>query len=259
MPNTVLTAKNIKKRIETRLGASGVFIELEDDDINESISQAIELYNQIRPAKRRAGVQTSTQQSRYVIVDAQGATSFPGIAGIVDVQFITRRTQPAQVDPFDPFDTALAGVTLGSGSGETYGEIAQRLMYSEDAARIVDSDPDWESLWEGPELILYLSIPRAHIEVGMEYSVYYAPDENVNNGMQLIPNGDVEILLRYMTAVAKVILGRVRVKHGGTVNPEGGVDEIDGGALLQEGSEDMNTIREEMEKRRAPLAPTSPE
>ena len=34
MPNTVLTAKNIKKRIETRLGASGVFIELEDDDIN---------------------------------------------------------------------------------------------------------------------------------------------------------------------------------------------------------------------------------
>lgn len=259
MPNTVLTAKTIKKRIETRLGSSGVFIELEDDDINESISQAVELYNQIRPAKRRAGVAVTTQQSRYVIVDAQGGTNFPGIAGIVDVQFITRRTQPAQVDPFDPFDTALAGVTLGSGSGETYGEIAQRLMYSEDAARIVDSDPDWESLWEGEELILYLSIPRSHIQAGMEYSVYYAPNNNTDNGMQLIPNGDVEIMLRYMTAVTKTILGRIRAKHGGTVNPDGGVDEIDGAALLQEGSEDMNTIREEMERRRAPLAPTSPE
>ena len=54
MPNTVLNSKTIKKRIETRLGSSGVFIELEDDDINESISQAVKLYNQIRPAKRRA-------------------------------------------------------------------------------------------------------------------------------------------------------------------------------------------------------------
>lgn len=259
MPNTVLNAKTIKKRIEIRLGSSGVFIELEDDDINESIQEAIELYNQIRPAKRRAGVQVTTQQNRYVIVDKNGNTTFPGIAGIVDVQFITRRTQPAQVDPFDPFDTALAGVTLGSGSGETYGEIAQRLMYTEDAARIVDSDPDWEALWEGPELILYLSIPRSHILVGMEYSVYYAPDNNADTGMQLIPNGDVDILLRYMTAVSKVILGRIRVKHGGTVNPEGGVDEIDGAALLQEGSEDLNAIREEMERRRAPLSPTSPE
>jgi len=259
MPNTVLTEKNIKKRIETRLGSSGVLIELEDDDIKEVILDAIELYNQIRPAKRRAGIQTSTQQSRYVIVDVNGATNFPGIAGIVDVQFITRRTQPAQVDPFDPFDTALAGVTLGSGSGETYGEIAQRLMYSEDAARIVDSEPEWESMWEGAELILYLAIPRSHIQAGMEYSVYYAADNNTDNGMQLIPNGDVEILIRYMTAVAKTILGRVRVKHGGTVNPEGGVDEIDGAALLQEGSEEVNSIREEMERRRAPLAPTSPE
>lgn len=259
MPNTVLNAKTIKKRIETRLGSSGVYIELEDDDIGEAISQAIELYNQIRPAKRRAGIAVTTQQNRYVIVDSLGNTNFPGIAGIVDVQFITRRTQPSQVDPFDPFNTALAGTTLGSGSGETYGEIAQRLMYTEDAARIVDSEPDWESLWEGPELILYLAIPRSHIEAGMEYSVYYAPDSNTDNGMQLIPNGDVEILLRYMTAVAKTILGRVRAKHGGTVSPEGGVDEIDGVALLQEGSEDMNSIREEMERRRAPLSPTSPE
>ena len=259
MPNTVLVEKTIKKRIETRLGSSGVLIELEDDDIDEVIQQAIELYNQIRPAKRRAGIAVSTQQRRYVLVDSVGATNFPGIAGVVDVQFITRRTQPAQVDPFDPFDTALAGVTLGSGSGETYGEIAQRLMYTEDAARIVDSEPEWESLWEGPELILYLNIPRSHIEAGMEYSVYYSPDGDANTGMQLIPNGDVEILLRYMTAVAKVILGRIRVKHGGTVNPEGGVDEIDGAALLQEGSEDMNAIREEMERRRVPLAPTTPE
>jgi len=259
MPNTVLTEKTIKKRIETRLGSSGVVVELEDDDIKEVIAQGIELYNQIRPAKRRAGIQASVQQKRYVIVDVNGNTNFPGIAGIIDVQFITRRTQPAQVDPFDPFDTALAGVTLGSGSGETYGEIAQRLMYSEDAARIVDSEPEWESLWEGAELVLYLDIVRSHIQVGMEYSHYYANDNNADNGMQLIPNGDVEILLRYMTAIAKIILGRIRVKHGGTVNPEGGVDEIDGAALLQEGTEDMNSIREEMERRRAPLAPTSPE
>jgi hypothetical protein len=259
MPNTVLTEKTIKKRIETRLGSSGVAIELEDDDIKEVIAQAIELYNQIRPGKRRAGIAASTQQRRYVIVDVNGNTNFPGIAGIVDVQFITRRTQPAQVDPFDPFDTALAGVTLGSGSGETYGEIAQRLMYSEDAARIVDSEPEWHSDWEGAELVLYLDIVRSHVEAAMEYSVHYAPDNNADTGMQLIPNGDVEILLRYMTAVAKIILGRIRVKHGGTVNPDGGVDEIDGAALLQEGSEDMTSIREEMERRRVPLAPTTPE
>jgi hypothetical protein len=259
MPNTSLTLEKIGKRIQTRLGSSSVLVEMEDDDTKECVEQTLEVYNQMRPGKRRAGIAVTVQQKRYVLVQSDGTTPFPGIAGVVDVQFITRRTQPAQVDPFDPFDTALAGTTLGSGAGETYGEIAQRLIYSEDAARVVDGEPDWECMWEGPELVLYLDIPRSHMQAAMEYSVYYSPDNANDTGMQLIPQGDVDWFMRHATAVAKTIVGRIRMKHGGTVNPDGGVDEIDGQGLLQEGAEEMNTLREELERRRVPLAPTSPE
>jgi hypothetical protein len=258
MPNTALTEENIKKRIEVRLGSSMVNVEFGNDDVTECIEQALELYNQMRPMKRRAAISVSTSQKRYVLASPTVAV-FPGIAGVVDVQFITRRTQPAHVDPFDPFDTALAGVTLGSGSGETYGEIFQRLSYSEDAARVVDSEPEWESLWEGNELVLYLDIPRSHIQASFEYSVYYSFDTNANTGMQLIPQGDVGWFLGYSTAVAKTIVGRIRSKHGGTIGPDGGTEEIDGAALIDEGRDEIQRLEEALNRRRVPLAPTTPE
>lgn len=257
MPNVVLTDKKIRKRVETRLGSSGVVVELETDDFKECIEQALEVYNQVRPQHRHGSISVTTQQKRYVLTGSfPPASSNQTLAGVLDVQFLTRRTQPAQVDPFDPFDTALAGVTLGSGSGETYGEIEQRLGYSEAAARIVDSEPEWEGVWEGSDYVLYIDIPRSHIQMAFQYTCYY---DNTDGGRQLIPNGDVDWFMKFSTAIAKQILGRIRVKFGGIANSDGGTDDIDGAALLQEGADEETALREELSRRRVPLGPTSPE
>jgi len=258
VPNTALTVPKLTKRINTRLGASSVGVELGNDDIDECIETTLELYNQVRPFKRHAKIAVTTQKKRYVLA-SPSVTTYPGIAGVIDIQFITRRTAPSHVDPFDPHDTALAGITLGSGSGETFGEISQRLAYTEDAARVVDSEPDWNALWEGNELVVYIDIPRSHIEAGMEYSAYYSNDQDADTGLQLIPQGDTGWFVDFATAVGMTILGRIRNKYGGIANSDGGTDEIDGSAMQQEGRDDMTRLEEVLNSRRVPLAPTSPE
>lgn len=255
MPNTQLTKESIKKRIESRLGGGGVLVELVDQDYLEAIEDTIDIYNQARPRKLRQALPITTAQKRYVLRNADGTTNYgvdPNIAGIIHMEFITRRTQPSQVDPFDPFDTALAGVTLGSGSGETFGEIGQRLAYSEDASRVVDGEPDYEALWEGQEYVVYVDKVRDHIEASFEYSIYYGYEDEQ---LALIPRGDVNWILRYATARAKVLLGRQRNKFGGIANPDGSVDELEGSQLIDEGREEMRELEEELQRRRPPLGP----
>lgn len=249
MPNTDLTLDKIPQRCESRLGGKTVGIELEQDDWIEAIKQALDHYNQRRPFKKRVAISATPSQKRYVLDPA----THPGLAGIVHVEFITRRGHPTVLDPFDPFSTLNSGVLLGG--GDTFGELQQRLTYSEDAARIVDAEPEWHSQWEGTDYVLYLDIVRAHVLVSYEWSGYYTPDANPQTGMQLIPGGDVEWFLKYVTACAKETLGRVRGKFQGVTNPDGAQDPVDYVELLQEAQQEKEKLEEELNRRRPPLAP----
>jgi len=250
MPNTALTKANLKKRIRRRLGEGVVAIELQDENLEEAIEATLDHYNQVRPKVMHSGIAISQTQKKY---DLDAIGGYDGILGVVHVSFITRRTQPAQVDPFDPFDTALAGVTLGSGSGETYGDIAQRLAYSEDAARIVDSEPEWEFWWDDDEKpILFIDAPREHIEASVEWRKRY---DFTDAGMQKIPHGDVKWFLDYSVAHAKLILGRSLRKFQGITNPDGAQDPLDGVELVSEATEEVRTLEDQLERRRPPLGP----
>lgn len=256
MPNTSLTEKKIKKRVETRLGSSGVVIEIEDDDLKECMEQALEVYNQMRPHHRHGSISVTKSQKRYVLTGTfPPAGSDQTLAGVLDVQFLSRRSKSALTDPFDPFYTTGVGASLGTKGGSTYGELEQQIGYAEAAERIVDAEPEWEGVWEGSDYVLYIDIPRSHIQMGFQYSCYY---DNTDGGRQLIPLGDVDWFMKFCTAVAKQILGRIRVKFGGIANPEGGTDEIDGSELIREGAEEEERLREELNRRRVPLGPTSP-
>ena len=253
MPNAELVSmERIAKRVQSRLGGRTIKIELEQDDYVEFVKQALDYYNQRRPFKRKNKLASVTiSQRRYVIP----LNLHPGFAGIIHVDFITRRSSPSRVDPFDPFDTALAGVSLGSGSGETFGELLQRIMYTEDSARVIDAEPDWDGIWEGADYALYVDIARPHVEVGYEWSGYYSPDFVAPTGLQFIPNGDVDWFLKYVTACAKETLGRVRGKFQGITNPDGSQDPVDYTELLQEAQQEKERLEDELTKRRPPLGP----
>lgn len=249
MPNTELIQANLKKRIESRLGGRGVKVELEQDDYVECIKATLDHYNQRRPFKRRAKLNANVTQKKYQLTLAQ----HPGLAGVTYCEFITRVGNPSQVDPFDPFDTALSGASLGS--GDTFGELAQRMSYSEDAARIVDAEPEWHGDWEGADYFLYVDLVRSHVQVSYEWSGYYTADTHAATGMQLIPTGDVDWFVKYAVACAKEIVARVRGKYQGITNPDGSQDPVDYQELLQESQQEKERLEEELNKRRPPLAP----
>ena len=260
--NTALSEDRIIRRVESRLGGGGVTIEMTPDDWKTSIEDALEVYGRKRPARRFARVDAVTSTRRYLLYDANATTPVfpridaPQVAGVLHVHFITRRTQPSQVDPFDPFDTALAGITLGSGSGETFAEIYQRLAYTEDAARVVDSEPEYEAVWDGDLLYLYLDIVRSHVQTVVEYSAYWTndPADTVTN-MNRIPQGDVDWFMDYIEALASIKVGRKRNKFGGVPNPEGGVDQTDGADLISQGIADKERLEGVLRGRRRPLPP----
>lgn len=254
MPNTTLTVENLKKRIESRLGGRGVTVELEANDYEECVRSALEFYNQRRPFKRRFRAQAvTTAQKRYVL----NLNLHPGLAGVVHVEFITRTTTPPQIDPFDPF-AVLGAASIGIGGGNTFGDLLQSLTYTEDAARVADSECEWEGIWEGAEYALYISVPRNNIAVGYEWSGYYSFDNNpTGTGMTFIPQGDVEWFIRYATAWAKEFLGRVRGKYQGITNPDGGQDPVDYVELLQESQQEKEQLEAELNRRRVPLGPVT--
>lgn len=255
MPNTDLTVEGLRKRIESRLGGRRVQVELEQDDYSEAVRMALDFYNQRRPFKRRFRASNVTMtQKRYVL----NPSIHPGLAGVVNVEFISRTTTPGQLDPFDPFNSTFGGLSLGVGGGSTFGDLLQSLTYTEDAARIVDADPEWEGLWEGSDYVLYISIPRSNVAVGYEWSGYYSfADQPVGTGLTYIPRGDVDWFTRYATACCKEILGRVRGKYQGVTNPDGGQDPVDYQELLQESQAEKEKLEADLERRRVPLGPVT--
>lgn len=252
MPNTTLVSlERIQQRVRTRLGARGVKVELEQDDILECITSTLEHYNQRRPFKRHfvlAGASPTVK--RYVL----SPVAHPGLAGIEHVDFVEPISANSPVDPFDPFFTTLGG-SAGVGATQTFGELMQRLMYTEDAYRIINAEPEWHAGWELTDYALYVDLVRSGLSAAYKWSGYYSPDFEPGTGMQLIPGGDVEWFIKYATANAKEILGRVRGKFQGITNPDGAQDPVDYTELLQEAQQEKERLEAELDKRRPPLAP----
>jgi hypothetical protein len=255
MPNNELTVKEIGEEVRTLLGSSGVDVEVGEKDILEGIKQALRLYNRRRPVRRRVALAVTSAQKKYEI-------DHPELLGIVDADFLTRQHEID--DPFDPFfNTRVAGLRTGlTLTGDTFGEYDQKLQYIEQARRIASSEPEWFAQWEEDpadvnlsKYFIYVDISTFPTQMSYTYTFRVTPDNAPSTGMQFIPHGDVEWVISYVLAHVMIILGRIRVKHGGVVGPDGGVQEIDGRELITEGQEALTQLKEEINSRRRPLAP----
>lgn len=248
MPNSVLTPTEIREEIFSRLGDSQLDIELSQSDLDKATREAVRLYSRHAPMNRWSTLAATPSQRRYVLDPAQ----HPGLTGVLDVQFLTRRTEPGAIDIFDPHETVAGNLMAGN---ETYGDIAQRESFHEDAARIVSADPEWRGEWEGGSYVLYVAIVRQPIQVSYMWQAAYTPDADAETGMQLIPEHNTDWVLDYIEARCMVTLGRVRRKFGGIPNPEGSSDETDGSAFADEGAQKIEALTEELKRRRPPLPP----
>lgn len=255
MPNDELTVKDVGEEVRTLLGSSGVDVEIDEKDIFQGLKQALRLYNRTRPPRRREALAITATQKKYEI-------DRPGLLGVIRVDFITRRFEID--DPFDPFfNTRVAGLRTGlTLTGDTFGEYDQKLQYIEQARRIASSEPDWFGQWEEDsadpkkeKYFLYVDVSTFPTEMSFTYTFRATPDNADSTGMQFIPHGDVEWIISYVLAYTMSILGRIRVKHGGIVGPDGGVQELDARELVEQGREALLELRDELRTRRRPLLP----
>lgn len=248
MPNTVLNPTSIREETLSRLGGSQIEVELAESDYAMATREAIRNFTRYRPMVRRRALPATRAQKRYVLT----TVDHPGLVGVLDVQFITRRTDPSAIDPFNPFDAGIGNLIVGD---ETYGDIAQRLAFAEDAARVVSAEPEWHAQWEGAVFALYVDIVREATHVSYAWTANYTPDDNASTGMQLVPDADTDWILDYIESRCKVTLGLNRRKFGGIPNSEGSVDETDGRDLTEEGRTRMTELLEDLKRRTIPIPP----
>jgi hypothetical protein len=252
MPRNSLTMAVIKEEVATALGGSRVEIELLDDDYQKCMRDMIRVLNRNRPGRGRAAIHVTPSQKKYGPLDPKSTPAFPAtIQGIVKCAFVTN--QAPITDPFDTINNGIGRVL--SGQGTPFGEIDQQLQYIKLARVVASSDPEWQQAWEGPSLFVYVDIARTPVLCSIEYTFHFTPDDDPINGVSMIPDGDTDMVVGFVAARAKQILGRQRMKHGGIVNPDGATDTVDGDALLSEGKDEEDKWTEEIRSRRRPLLP----
>lgn len=256
--NTDLTDERIGEEVRTMLGASQIDVELADDDIKLVAKRALRVLNRYMPFRAYLVLPVTTATKQYRLDDlAAIANANLVFKGVVSVEFIQRRVDPAGVDPFDPYVTSLAGPNYGD---ETFADVHQRRAYAEEAQRIVSSAPDWRAGWESVDVsgtlethyYVYIAIERSDVSAGLTFIAGYA---NTDAGRLMIPDSEVDWFMNWCIMEAKVILGRARGKYGGITNPDGGVDEIDWSQLLTEATEERVTLEEEIRQRKRPYLP----
>lgn len=256
MPNSELTVSGIQEESKIRLGgsATGVDIELDNADYAQALKQTLRLYNRNRPIRRTLALTVTSAQKKYPI-------DHPGLVGVLDVQFVSRRDVPA-VDPFDPFSVLSGRLTTGVSGGlvagdGTFGDLAHELSYQEDARRVLSAESEWKGQWDADgKYYLYMEIPETILmHCSYTYAFHVTPTDDPDTGLSWIPDSDTDWVMDYIEALLKVRLGRIRGKHHGVPGPDGSPMDTDYAELVEEGRADKERLEEAIKMRRRPLSP----
>ena len=253
MPNTRLKLSKIVEHVNRRLGDSGcngVKLETDGEDIASCVGEAIGEYNRLRPQHADATLPISADVKQHGPID----TAHAGIVGITRLEFVRESIHTGDIDPFDPY-SHVHGISMGH--GETYGSYAQQLQSQEEARQVTSSEPEWHTQWERDgHLYIYTDVPPgANYLCSYTYSWHVTPDDDADTGMQFVPNGDVDWVLRYVTALIKQILAKIRGKFHGITGPDGSVEDVDYSELSEEGVREQTELLEELKLRPIPILP----
>ncbi len=253
MPNATLTLESFKDDVLTRLGATGVDVELEEKDVMQCLKDTLRLYNRNRPQRGQAALTVTTGQKKYGPID----TLYPGFIGVVDVQFTRSDLISGRLDVFNPQSVVSEAGTLVNQQGQTLAEVDQSLQYLEMGRRILSSEPEYKAMTDRDgHYYIYVDVSDSAYQMSFDYTWHItATDRPDPCGLWMIPDGDTDWIIDFAVASAKIILGRKRGKHQGIVNPDGATDTTDYADILAEGREDLRDLTEKIEARRRPLSP----
>jgi hypothetical protein len=231
-----LTYQDVVTYALSSLGFPVVEVEAETQQLQAFVSRTLDEYNRWKPIHKTnvlTGV-TSTINA-YNLRDLNQ----PFGRGIIDVQIVS------QQQFFSPISGVFAlGIPhpISHLSPDQY-DLA--LHYIKAAREIYSSEPDW--IWEEP--VLWLYSPTGY--GGPFQAAYiYAQD---GAGFEDVPQEDHNWVKDYFMNLLKRAVGEARGKFAGIPGPSG--QAIRGERMIQEASDELKRLVEDIRIRGAALAP----
>lgn len=200
-------------------------VELNDDQIDAAINQALGIYGTYKPIEKWATIDVIASQQKYDIP----AGSFG--RGIIEVYTPDKLRQPVSLDQFDVFKYHVQYPNLSPG------DFMMERVWWKAIRATAGSEEDWQvqNHHDGSASIYINPIPSE----GFTLTYIYVVDPTLAE----VPPTDDDWIQDYTLAICKEILGRIRSKFKGVQGAEQAID-MDGEELRQEGSSERETMEE---------------
>lgn len=249
---------SLRHYVNRRLGSSSLNVEIDDEDINIILEEALGLINRYVPRDRCVLLSAASSQKRYVI-------NHRGLIGVKSVRFMNTSQLTGDISENPFLDTDLTSLTSINDTQNILSSYHLGLAMAEDRRRLFSSDPVWDAAWEFNETTrlneyaLYIDLPddETAYKVTYEYSYKYEISDDQEAGITTL-TPDLESWLRkYVVAACRELLGDIRNKFGGIPLPDGAgsAGPIDGERQIERGREDMRSLEEDLKKMRKQLPP----
>lgn len=232
-----LTVATINKFVRTTLGEPVIVVELENEQIEEMISQALGLYGTYKPIERIKQFQVLASQQKYTFSTAECGR------GIIEYFKPDLLRQPISLEQFDVFKYHTHLPNLDPG------DFFMERVWWEEVRRSAGSDDDWDfepdpvngggSLYVNP-------IPSD------SYSAcyIYVCDPTLTQ----VPPTDDRWIKSYTLALCKEILGNIRSKFEGVDGQESAI-RMDGMKMREEGASEKEKLEDYLMHRGQIIAP----
>ena len=220
-----ISKKTLITRILKRLGSNFIQVELNEDDIDghisEAIDTAVEKYSKYFPNIERVTMNFYNEVNEYSL--GTSATEIVSILDFIPDMNILYMPNVLLVPFADTFD--LEEYTVSMARYELHRSVMQSKFM-------------WELI--KPRTLVLNPVPTYDFVGGVIYSTKSTIDDISSEGEEWVYD--------YSFAVSKEILGRVRGKYKSIETPGGTID-MGGSELVEEGRADQERLIEKIEAR----------
>lgn len=232
--------EDITDYVLTMLGAPVVRVELDQQQLNVCVNQAVRRFVEWCPAE---------YYEYYTFKTVSGQSYYPMPDAVRMVRQVSYRTQPrsnffaADLQGSIPIEYfAPGGERQGFMAGLVdpiqpfWGRMGEWFLYKqyeETFNRLSSANGGWEFHRNGRDIILYPA-PYGENDVVVQY---LSSDKDWDYAHQFMQE--------YSLALAKIMLGRVRSKYSTLPSPGGGAT-LDGPSLLEEGNQEKSKLEEDL-------------
>lgn len=234
--SALMDEDQLKEWILRQLGAPLIKVEITKEQLEDCVEMGKRWFSAKKGLPRSTAFQVLDGLNEYDLPD--------DVDKVFDVVFSTNPLDLSLVfspylmqDEKVPYDVFAAPRAAG-----VYSSLAQTIQYIETVKRILGADLDWRQ--EGRKLYIF-PIPKNATSIRIEYKA------KTFDAVEL-EERDHDLLKRYALAMAKKIVGRIRSKYDSFPTAQG-TASLDGQALLDEASIEVDKLEEEISDSAGPM------